>query len=376
MEKLELKKICGEPKEEYVTVTLQKSRYDDLFCMENHPILGYVERDETAMGRANYNKELYPLPDVYKRRTDVPKGKITGHLMEDSKFYPGVKHKYWTYTPAGYNDDMLCDLILFLDGEMYFASTIKELHATQPHGRIIMSDMLEQMPVLDEIELPDTGDNVTDMLDNMIAEGTIPPTIAVFITPGYPGPGEPVYGTAKGITNRSIEYDTVSDWFARFIKEEFLPIALEGLNVTKDPKGHSTVGISSSGIAGFNVAWYDNDLFNNPIVASPSFGNIRNGNIWPSIIRTSQEKKDLKACFCVGRYDADIIFGDWILADKDVASALNYKGYDFRLVVTQMGHSLIYLKYMLPQALEWIYHGKELCGDNVEIIKPYPLEML
>ena len=165
----------------------------------------------------------------------------------------------------------------------------------------------------------------------------------------------------------------MSDWYARFIKEELMPEALKGLKITASPKGHSTVGISSGGIAGFNLAWYDNDIFGNAIIGSPSFGNIRGGNIWPSVIRTTDEKKDLRTCMCVGKYDADIIFGDWILADKDVASALNYKGYDFRLIINEMGHSVHFLKRMIPEALRWLYHGEEIVEEKCEVIKPYPL---
>ena len=90
-------------------------------------------------------------------------------------------------------------------------------------------------------------------------------------------------------------------------------------------------------------------------------------------VRTTDEKKDLRTCMCVGKYDADIIFGDWILADKDVASALNYKGYDFRLIINEMGHSMHFLKRMIPEALMWLYHGEEIVEEKCEVIKPYPL---
>ena len=76
---------------------------------------------------------------------------------------------------------------------------------------------------------------------------------------------------------------------------------------------------------------------------------------------------------CVGKYDADIIFGDWILADSDVASALNYRGYDFRLMINEMGHSLTFLKYMLPQALAWFYHGEDVNPAHCRILRPTPL---
>lgn len=372
----EVWQLCArtdKPEEEYVTVTLPKSSYEAFHCMLDYPITGWHERDEMAMGRAEWNKDLYPLPADYRRREDVPHGRIVGHTMEDCLFYPGVKHKYWVYTPAQYDSSTPADLILFLDGQMYMREACTEPIRPKDGKRVTMSDLLDAVPADGELSLPADRDNVTDLLDNLIADGKIPLTVAVFLTPGYPGPGEPVYGTGKGITNRSMEYDTVSDWFPRFLAEEFLPKALAGYQITADPAGHSVVGLSSSGIASFAVAWYDNHLFGNVIAGSPSFGNIRGGNIWPSIIRTTDEKKALRTCMCVGKYDADIIFGDWILADSDVASALNYRGYDFRLMINEMGHSLTFLKYMLPQALAWFYHGEDVNPTHCRILRPTPL---
>lgn len=365
---LRLKRLEQEPEEKYVTVTMPESSYRAFYCMANYPMIGRLERDEVAMGRAEWNKELYPLPKAYQRREGAPRGKIVGRTMEDSAFYPGTKHKYWIYTPAQYDEKTPADLILFLDGQMYFMPVLEERDL-----RGTMGDILEAIPAEGEIALPEGADHVTDLLDNLIADGKLPPTIAVFLAPGYPGPGEPVYGTSKGITNRSVEYDTVSDWFARFVAEEFLPMALEGYAITVDSMRHSVVGISSSGIASFAVAWYANHLFGNVIAASPSFGNIRGGNIWPSVIRTTDEQKNLRACMCVGKYDADIIFGDWILANRDVASALNYRGYDFRLIINEMGHSLTFLKYMIPQALAWFYCGEDVSEKHCTVIRPAPL---
>lgn len=367
-ERLRLTRLEQKPEEEYITVRMPKSSYQAFYCMENYPMIGRLERDETAMARAEWNKERYPLPRAYQRRQGTPRGKITAHTMEDCAFYPGIKHKYWIYTPAQYDEKTPADLILFLDGQMYFMPVLKE-----SERRGTMSDLLDAIPAEGEILLPEGTENVTDLLDNLIADGKLPPTIAVFLAPGYPGPGEPVYGTSKGVTNRSVEYDTVSDWFARFVAEEFLPVALEGYAVTADFMRHSVVGISSSGIAAFAVAWYANQLFGNVIAASPSFGNIRGGNIWPSVIRTTDERKNLRTCMCVGKYDADIIFGDWILANRDVASALNYRGYDFRLIVSEMGHSLTFLKYMIPQALAWFYRGQEVSEQHCEVVRPAPL---
>ena len=56
-----------------------------------------------------------------------------------------------------------------------------------------------------------------------------------------------------------------------------------------------------------------------------------------------------------------------------MASALNYRGYDFRLIVSEMGHSLTFLKYMIPQALGWFYRGQEVSEQHCEVVRPAPL---
>jgi enterochelin esterase family protein len=69
-------------------------------------------------------------------------------------------------------------------------------------------------------------------LDNLIHEGVMPPTVAVFVQPGAIGPGLPIYG---GSDNRSIKYDIVSDAYARFLFEELLPVTTRGLNLSCAP---------------------------------------------------------------------------------------------------------------------------------------------
>ena len=161
---LRLKRLERRPEEKYITVTMPESSYRAFHCMADYPMIGRLERDEQAMGRAEWNKELYPLPAEYQRREGTPRGKITGHMMEDSAFYPGVKHKYWVYTPAQYDGKTPADLILFLDGQMYFMSVLKERDL-----RGTMSDLLEAIPAEGEILLPEGSDNITDLLDNLIA---------------------------------------------------------------------------------------------------------------------------------------------------------------------------------------------------------------
>ena len=58
-------------------------------------------------------------------------------------------------------------------------------------------------------------DFVPTVFDNLIAKKEMPVTVGVFIHPGH------VRATAGA--NRSFEYDTLSDQYARFLLEEILP---------------------------------------------------------------------------------------------------------------------------------------------------------
>src|ERR1043165_793659 len=92
------------------------------------------------------------------------------------------------------------------------------------------------------------------VFDNLIARGDMPPTIAVFINPGHdPAKGTPQ--TPWKVSNRSFEYDSLGDRYARFLLEEILPELEKRYNVSKDPEMRAICGASSGGICSFTVAW-------------------------------------------------------------------------------------------------------------------------
>jgi enterochelin esterase-like enzyme len=99
---------------------------------------------------------------------------------------------------------------------------------------------------------PDGAFRVPIVMDNLIHQQAMPVTIAVFVDPGTIEAAKP---GASDRSNRSFEYDSLGDRYARFLTEEFLPVALQGLNVSSDPKQRAVGGISSGGICAFTVAW-------------------------------------------------------------------------------------------------------------------------
>ena len=116
---------------------------------------------------------------------------------------------------------------------------------------------------------------------DLIAQGKMPVTIALFIAPGFtPDPknpnGKDKKGKALGKSNRSFEYDSVTDLYVKFLLEEMIPLAeSKGVKFSKDPARRAIAGASSGGICAFNAAWHRPDSFSKVFTTIGSFTNIR-----------------------------------------------------------------------------------------------------
>ena len=135
--------------------------------------------------------------------------------------------------------------------------------------------------------LNDTGEiRVPAVFDNLIHAGDMPPTIGVFVNPGR-FKGDDPEGPAR---NRSDEYDTLSDQYARFLLDEIVPEVRKSYRITDDPDGWAIVGLSSGGICAFTVAWEEPQRFGKVVSHFGSFTNIRGGHMYPDLIRRSAPK--------------------------------------------------------------------------------------
>ena len=278
---------------------------------------GLTDRDAPRFARAITLAEPYqPGPDA-QPRPGVPEGRLSAHRHRGESVYRGVERNYQVYVPAQVDAARPASLIVFQDGSGYLG--------------------------------PETNARV--VLDNLIAARQIPQTIAVFVDPGEQGPGLPIYG---GKSNRSVEYDSTDDAYARFLVDELLPVALEGLNVSADPRDRAIVGISSSAQAAFAAAWHRPDQFSRVISHIGSFVDIRGGHEWPTRIR-KRPRKPLRVYLQDGDADLDIVYGHWFHANQQMAAALAYAGYDHQFVVGSGGHSIKHGGALLPDALRWLW---------------------
>lgn len=251
----------------------------------------------------------------------VPQGKVTAGVFSDSKIYPSTRRDYSVYVPAQYSADKPASLMVFMDGPGY-----------------AKTDGAFRIPVV---------------FDNLIQQKAMPVTIAVFVAPGNIPATKP---GAKDRSNRSFEYDSLGDRYAKFLTEEFLPVALKGLNVSSDPKRRAVCGSSSGGICAFTVAWEKPDQFGKVLSHIGSFTDIRGGWAYPGLVRkTKDSPKAIKVYLHDGKDDLNNLFGNWPLANEDLSLALRYAGYDHKLVISEGGHSGNWAGQQLPSALRWLW---------------------
>ena len=256
----------------------------------------------------------------------VPQGKITAGRFTDSQIFPGTQRDYSVYIPAQYTSDQPASLMVFMDGSSY--------------ARI---DGAFRVPVV---------------FDNLIHQQAMPVTIAVFVDPGTIAAAMP---GARDRSNRSFEYDWMGDRYANFLVNEFLPVALQELNVSPDPANRAVCGISSGGICAFTAAWERPDQFGRALSHIGSFTNIRGGWAYPGLVRRTRDvPKPVRVCLQEGKDDLNNLHGNWPLGNQELAAALQFAGYRYRLAMTEGGHSGKWAGEDLPDALRWLW------DDNAE----------
>ena len=194
--------------------------------------------------------ESYPVDPNSQRKDNVPKGKVSMYIWE-SKIYPGTFREYYVYVPAQYNENTAAALMVFQDGHTY----VKE----------------------------DGDFKTTIVFDNLIHKKQMPVTIGLFINPGHESKDFPE--NRFRASNRSVEYDDLSDNYVRMLTEEIIPELEKTYKFRDDPKYRAICGLSSGGICSFTAAWQRPDYFHKVLSHIGSFTNIRGGHAYPSMIQ-------------------------------------------------------------------------------------------
>jgi enterochelin esterase-like enzyme len=274
----------------------------------------------------------------------VPPGTLSDKITHTGKIYDGMKSDYWIYVPAQYKPGTPAALMVFQDGGWYTDRNSATL------------------PVLSAI-------------DNLIAQKKIPVMIVVFINPGdiSDAPGTPTFSFVKAYGDkwkrtlkdsmRSTLYDTVSDRYVRFLRDEVLADVAAKYDLRKDSYSRAITGLSSGGICAFNAAWQMPDQFSRVISWIGSFSAIQwkedpavsdGGQDYPDKI-LREPKRNIRVWLQDGSEDLDIRYGNWPLANLRVANALKSREYDFHFSFGKGTHNGGQGAAEFPEEMIWIW---------------------
>jgi len=287
--------------------------------------LRWLWADDAAAARdavAHAKPGEWTPPPLAVPRADVPQGRVETPAPFESKIFPGTVRNWSVYIPAQCAADRPAAVMVFQDGHDY----------VKREGRW-------RVPVV---------------FDNLIAEGRMPPTVAVFLDPGHDATKEKPQSPWKN-SNRSLEYDSLGDRYARFLIEEILPEVEKLQPLSHDPARRAICGASSGGICAFTVAWERPDAFGKVLSTIGSFTGLRGGNAYPALVRKT-EPKPIRVFLADTSGDIDNQFGSWPLANRQMAAALAYMGYDLRFEWAEgYAHDSFHASRLFPEALEWLW---------------------
>lgn len=282
-----------------------------------------------------YGPDSYPHPGV-------PQGKLSEKFLHTSKIYEGLQSEYWIYVPAQYDPAVAAAVMVWQDGASY-------------------------------IKRDSDGIRVLDVLDNLIYKKKIPPMIGVFISPGDIGNATSsktyefvnAFSKSSGRTlkdsMRSVEYDTVADRYARFLRDEILAEVQSKYNIRRDAYSRAITGLSSGGICAFNVAWQQPDQFSRVLSWIGSFASIQwqpgimdGGNVYPNKVR-KDPRRNIRVWLQDGSDDLENDQGSWPLQNIQLANSLKLRGYDFHFSFGHGTHSAAHGSAEFPEEISWLW---------------------
>lgn len=260
------------------------------------------------------------LPEAYER-AGVPQGKLSERFVHTSSIYPGMKSDYWIYVPAEYDPAIPAAVMIWQDGEA-------QIERNGPARTL-------------------------NVIDDLIFEKKIPVMIQIFISPGLTGEKK----------MRSIEYDTVSDRYPRFLLDEILTDVSKHYNLRKDGYSRGIGGESSGGICSFNAAWFMPDEFSRVISRVGSYTSIQwktgapdGGQDYPFKVR-KEPKRNIRVWLQDGFNDLENEHGSWPLQNIQMANSLKLRGYDFHFSFGNGTHTRLGGFAEAPSELIWVWRG-------------------
>lgn len=261
---------------------------------------------------AGYNPDSYP-------KMGVTKGALSGKHTIASKIYDGSTADYWVYVSPGVDPARPAPLMVWQDGQGLVNGDLSALR-------------------------------LFTVTENLVAQKLIPPMIHVMISPG------------TGPRMRSVQYDTVSDRFGRYLLEEVLPEVEKTYKLRADGYSRGIAGESSGAICAFNVAWHFTDKFSRVHSTIGSYTALQwhpeehldGANVFPFLIR-KEPRKNIRIWQSDGMDDIENQFGSWPLQAVEFANSLKMQGYDFHFRFGEAAHNSAQAALDLPESLAWLW---------------------
>ena len=301
-------------------------------------LLGSVAAEaESGDGRHVIAPPYAPSPELVPA-DGVPQGTLHEFVMSsaESAIFPAdiatgepFERPVSVYVPAQYRPGTDAPFLVVQDGVSYFQGTM------------------------------------TPMLDAMIAAGTLPAMVVIFVEPGPDG--------GPGIGQRSLEYDSLTDDYLTFVETELRPRVEQeaAVSLTDDPAGRATMGGSSGGTAAFTMGWFAPDKYRLILTYSGSFVSLQPsaeypGGAWDYQARLIPKSpaKPLRVALSASEYDFDMNDDserrrNWIAANEAMADALAAKGYAYRYLFAKEADHVDYrvVEQTLPETLRWLWQG-------------------
>ncbi|WP_321476663.1 alpha/beta hydrolase-fold protein [uncultured Paludibaculum sp.] len=292
----------------------------------------------TRADLTGYNPDSYP-------RSGVAKGRLSEKHTITSKIFDGMKADWWVYASPGVDAGTPAPLMVWQDGQTLISGDLSRLR-------------------------------LFTVTENLVAQKLIPPMVHVMIAPGF---------SPEGKAMRSIEYDTVTDRYARFLMDEVLPEVEKLYKLRQDGYSRAIGGESSGGICSFNVAWFVPDKFARVHSTIGSYTSIQwrpqekleGGNVYPFKVR-KEEKRNIRVWMSDGADDLENAHGSWPLQNIQLANSLKMREYDYHFRFGQATHNSSQAALDLPESLAWLWRGYDAAKtseafvmDPAEKEKPY-----
>ncbi|WP_428377456.1 alpha/beta hydrolase [Lichenicoccus sp.] len=296
-------------------------------------------------GVAAYNPDSYEQPGV-------PRGTLSERHTIHSRIYPGMSADTWVYANPGLDTTRGAPVMVWQDGARYV-------------GALDLVNYRLQV-----------------VTDNLVAKRLIPPMVHVLVAPGTGGEQQVMRfdGDTQANEMRSLQYDTVSDRYGRYIQGEVLPQVERTHKLRQDAYSRAAAGLSSGAICAFNMAWFNPQSFSRVHSNIGSYTALQwhpqlhqdGGNLTADRVRREQ-RRNIRIWMSDGMNDleadshgrADLFgAGSWPLHNIALANALKLRGYDFHFRFGEGTHSTAQGAMDLPESLAWLWRGYD--PDRVE----------